>query len=276
MGYCQTNDVTFSKFKALLICIQLLMISKLRILLGIMLISSSCSKQEKIYDYNAPVYKSLVDQGQAVKEKKYTQFKARQEHKRQLFYEEYHRSGEQHRKDLISLSQRYIYKTMVDTIFPFWYDTRWDYNGITQTPGKGAIACGYFVTTTLRDMGFKVERARLAQQASANIITSICGEGKTKVIGHNNIDALEKYLLTQEDGLFIMGLDNHIGYLHKQGESIYAIHSNGVSGSMKVVKEPMRLCKLILKSNAYYISALTGNKRAHQKWIQKESFKTVN
>lgn len=275
MGYCEADDVTFFILWALLICIQLLMNFKLLITFGTILILSSCSKQEKIYNYSSPVYKNLVDIGQQAKEQNYLEFKKRQQHKQQLFYEEYHRSGAQHRKDLIALSQKYVYKTMVDTIFPFWYDTPWDYNGITQTPGKGKIACGYFVTTTLRDMGFKLERARLAQQASANIIKSVCGEGKTKVIGHNDMDALETYLLSQKDGLFIMGLDNHIGFIHKQGELLYAIHSNGVSGSMKVVKEPIRTCKLMLKSKAYYIAALTANSNTHAKWVRKEKIATV-
>src|SRR5437764_1215954 len=39
-------------------------------------------------------------------------------------------------------------------IFPAWFGTPWDFNGTTQTPGEGKIACGYFVTTVMRDLGF--------------------------------------------------------------------------------------------------------------------------
>jgi len=35
-------------------------------------------------------------------------------------------------------------------IFPFWYGTEWDFNGTTQQPGTGRIACGYFVSTVLQ------------------------------------------------------------------------------------------------------------------------------
>lgn len=239
------------------------------------MIIPSCSKEEKIYDYTSPVYRNLMNNGQEYREKEYKKLKIRINKKQHLYYEEYARSGDAHRKDLMALSKKYVLKTMTDTIFPYWYGTRWDYNGITQTPGKGKIACGYFVTTTLRDMGFKLERASLAQQASSNIIESLCGKGSAHVIGHNDMDQLEKHLLSKPDGLFIMGLDNHVGYLLKEGESISAIHSNGVSGSMQVVKEPMRSCKLMLRSQAYYVASLTENKKVKTAWIKKHAIKTV-
>ncbi len=243
-------------------------------LIGFLLITS-CNVEERHYDYDSPVYQELSDGSQAQKEAKYQKLKSRIRHKRQLYYEEYHRSGDQHRKDLVALSKKYVYKTMVDTIFPFWYDTKWDYNGVTQTPGKGAIACGYFVTTCLRDMGFEVERATLAQQASSKIIQTVCGKGRTHVIGHNDTKQLKSYLLSQPDGIYIIGLDNHVGFIHKKGQEVKAVHSNGVSGSMKVVCEPIEDCKLINKSDAFYIGDFMGNTAAFNQWVKKQKIATV-
>jgi hypothetical protein len=43
----------------------------------------------------------------------------------------------------------FIHHSLSKTIFPHWYGTVWDYNGYTNTPKNGVIACGYFVSTTL-------------------------------------------------------------------------------------------------------------------------------
>jgi hypothetical protein len=34
---------------------------------------------------------------------------------------------------------------VIKNIVPSWIGTAWDFNGISQTPQKGSIACGYFV-----------------------------------------------------------------------------------------------------------------------------------
>ena len=38
-------------------------------------------------------------------------------------------------------------------LFSQWKKTAWDFNGTATKPGDGPIACGYFVTTLLRDIG---------------------------------------------------------------------------------------------------------------------------
>ncbi|WMJ72126.1 hypothetical protein RCC89_02925 [Cytophagaceae bacterium ABcell3] len=38
---------------------------------------------------------------------------------------------------------------LVNKLIPYWYGTKWDFEGHTDVPGKGEIACGYFVSTTL-------------------------------------------------------------------------------------------------------------------------------
>lgn len=46
-----------------------------------------------------------------------------------------------------------ISRIIIDSLMPCWYGTPWDFNGCTTEPGKGSIACGYFVSTVLRDAG---------------------------------------------------------------------------------------------------------------------------
>ncbi len=53
------------------------------------------------------------------------------------------------------------------SIFPHWIGTKWDYNGYTNEPGEDKlIACGYFVSTSLKHMGFNWNRFDLAKMYS--------------------------------------------------------------------------------------------------------------
>lgn len=76
----------------------------------------------------------------------------------------------------LQLNKRHlvISRIITDSLMPCWYGTPWDFNGCTADPGKGSIACGYFVTTVLRDAGLQLNRIRLAQSPSGIIIHKLC------------------------------------------------------------------------------------------------------
>jgi len=74
----------------------------------------------------------------------------------------------------------YFFEMLNDSIFEYWMQTPWDFNGHTDTPRKGEIACGYFVTTTLRDMGVQLQRYKLAQQAASVIAEKLCEPSSIK------------------------------------------------------------------------------------------------
>ncbi len=241
---------------------------------GLVLFLTNCSKSEEIPKYSSSVYQRNQKIGQELKEKQYLKLKSRIASKQHRFVSEY--KLHEKRPALLALSKKFTYQVLRDTIFPYWYDTPWDYNGISQVPGKGEIACGYFVTTCLRDAGFRVERSRLAQQASSKIIKSVCGGQNIHIIGHNNLQQLEKYLLKQKDGLFIIGLDNHVGFVDKQGHNLWIIHSNGVAGSLMVEREKLLASKLVKKSQAFYLAPLTNNSHAHNFWTRGQQIPTLN
>jgi hypothetical protein len=240
----------------------------------LVLFLTNCSKSDEIPKYRSQVYQTNLKIGQEIKEKQYLKLKRRITQKQQRFTSEFKKVDKQ--ATLLALSKKYTYKLLTDTIFPYWYDTGWDYNGISQTPGKGKIACGYFVTTCLRDAGFKVERSRLAQQASSNIMKSVCGEQNIYIIGHNNMEELKSYLLNQKNGLFIIGLDNHVGFVNKEDQNLWIIHSNGVAGSLMVERENLMDSKLVNKSQAFYLAPLTNNSHAHNFWIKSQQIPTLN
>ncbi len=164
-------------------------------------------------------------------------------------------------------------KQLLHKIVPFWYGTVWDFNGYTAKPNQGTIACGYFVSTTLRDMGININRYKMAQQAAANEIYSITYNRKNRsILNPDNYSSIEKMLEQLSDGLYVVGLDYHVGYLWIDKHKYCFVHSSYIDG--KVLSEDA-LTSEAFGSNTYYFGKISGNTELMQKWLQNTSVKIV-
>lgn len=115
---------------------------------------------------------------------------------------------------------------LADEVFPAWAGTRWEFYGTTRTPREGAIACGYFVSTTLRDAGFAVERVTLAQQPAEHIIKTVVPSQQIRRYRTGDVDAVIDGVVADGPGLYLVGLDFHVGYLHHDGHTVRMCHSS--------------------------------------------------
>lgn len=159
---------------------------------------------------------------------------------------------------------------LLNNIIPHWYGTEWDFNGYTSIPNEGVIACGYFVSTTLKDMGLNVNRYKLAQQGPENEAKSIAIN--VSEILHFDEENINEKLQNLDQGIYFIGLDNHVGYLYIKDTNAYFIHSNYIEG--KVMIENTRFSEAFYSSN-YYISTITGNSSLMDKWLKKEELIVV-
>ena len=109
----------------------------------------------------------------------------------------------------------YFFEMLNDSIFGYWMQTPWDFNGHTDTPRKGEIACGYFVTTTLRDIGVRLQRYKLAQQAASVITEKLCEPTSMKRLASlEKLKSMFKNFLP--DNQYLMNLASHqIGHLSR-------------------------------------------------------------
>ena len=123
-----------------------------------------------------------------------------------------------------------------DSLFVCWYGTAWDFNGITEEPGKGKIACGYFVTTILRDMGIPVKRYKHAQMASEDMIKAICLRNNISRYVNEDVPSFVEKMKAKGVGLYIVGLDFHTGFILNDGHDVYFVHSN-YAGKKEVMSE---------------------------------------
>ncbi len=124
-------------------------------------------------------------------------------------------------------TRKHLEAKLLQDIFPAWYGTDWAFHGTSTKPGEGAIACGYFVSTCLLHVGFKVERVKLAQQASQKIIETFMAKADRDILaGGKSMEKIREYLTKEGDGIYIVGLDSHVGFISVSGEDMMFIHSS--------------------------------------------------
>ena len=159
-----------------------------------------------------------------------------------------------------------------------WLGTPWDFNGTCETPGSGKIACGYFVSTILRDAGFDVERFRLAQQPSQRIIGTFIPRKKMTISAGLDYDRFVDQLIKRGPGIFIVGLDNHVGFIVvPESGGIRFIHSSGAS-PFCVVDEDRQNAGSLQRSSYRVTGNFTRNPDIIHGWLtaQKWPTKTSN
>ena len=115
-----------------------------------------------------------------------------------------------------------------------WMGTPWTFSGTSQTPKQGSIACGYFVTTTLQQAGIELDRIRLAQAASEKMILAITAPDTVRRFSDTSLEGFLESVRNQGEGYYIVGLDNHTGFLRVARDGrIEFIHSGPGRGVVR-------------------------------------------
>jgi len=164
-----------------------------------------------------------------------------------------------------TLAEKYMSKTLVDSIFPYWLGTKWDFNGYTEKPRVGEVACGYFVSTTLRDLGISLNRFRVAQKGAADIVKELCDPESIESI--SSLEKLVDFLETiREEEILVVGLDFHVGFIFKKQEHYYFAHSNYIN-QKGVEIELLQNSTALRNTNLYVVGSLTQNKKILRDWL---------
>jgi hypothetical protein len=151
----------------------------------------------------------------------------------------YKNASSKDKQNILSEVNSRLENELCQNVFPAWYGTPWDFNGISNTPGEGKIACGYFVSTCLVHVGFKVSRIRLAQQPSQRIIRTFMERSAMDISSKRSLPDLKKQLIKSGNGIYIVGLDTHTGFVTLKGETITFVHSSYYKTPKRcVVAEP--------------------------------------
>jgi len=221
--------------------------------------------------HSQPVIPTLISQPRS---RTYADAQAKVEAERQSLLTSYMRAANSMEKSaVLDRAREAMIRSAYYDLFEFWYGTPWDFYGTTETPGQGKIACGYFVTTVLRDLGLKVQRAKLAQQASENIIKSLTTDAYIRRYRLKPIKDFVEDVRKAGPGIYIVGLDVHVGFIVNLGDEVYFIHSS-YAGPLAVVKERANESRILTASQYRVVGKLTADDELIVKWLRGDQFIT--
>jgi hypothetical protein len=187
----------------------------------------------------------------------YPALKLRIEEKRLAFAAEYDAADSTTKRSIIESARTYLFDRITMDILPAWYGTPWDFNGTTRVPGKGTIACGYFVNTVLQDAGFRLPRIKWSQMAAEPITIKL--SHKIKRFRDRPVSEVIIYIQGQGDGLYKVGLDNHVGFIVCLNGVVTFVHSNYYQRDIGVMSEPLDGQNPLANSRYRIVGSILGD-----------------
>ena len=188
------------------------------------------------------------------------------QNKRASYQIEYIEADSTNKEAIIVQARTFLFQILSDSIFPTWYGTKWDFNGMSRTPKSGYIACGYFVTTTLQDLGFKIPRIYWAQQYGSYYINKLSNQNNIYQFSNSSTDDITKTLAHKGNAIYIVGLDHHVGFLIVKNHQLKFVHSNYYEPNDFVCSEPINYSLAFNDSNTHMIGRILNDKMM-KNWI---------
>jgi hypothetical protein len=188
---------------------------------------------------------------------------------------EYKKALSPEQKAKVENDARVILEMILPEMMRCWRGTDYDFNGVAERPGEGKIACGYYVSTLIRDAGFKVNRYKLAQQPSANILRTFTDTENCQLKVGEKYDTYADWLEAKEPAIYLMGLDTHVGFLlvEKNGDMKF-LHSSGIDKA-GVVEESRDQALAIRWSKWRMLGLFTADPHVIQMWLTGENVRVV-
>ncbi|MBS3733433.1 MAG: hypothetical protein KGY99_00710 [Phycisphaerae bacterium] len=174
---------------------------------------------------------------------------------------------------MLNEARQALVRAIARDIAPRWLGTPWAFHGTSQTPGEGAIACGYFVSTVLRDAGLRVERVRLAQQPAERIILSLTGEAHVRRFSNAPLERFVAAVRSCGEGAYVVGLDYHVGLLTCGPEGVFFVHSQGVA-PREVVRERAGESPVLDASRYRVFGRITADDALIEAWLTGRAIRT--
>lgn len=157
----------------------------------------------------------------------------------------------------------------VEELSGYWLGTRWAL-GAPQTtqPQIGKVNCGTFVGRILNDAGFRVHVKKLQRQPSQLIIKSFVGGKRVRKFSRASMKKFLAAVREMGPGLYIIGLDFHVGFLLQTEDDLRFIHASFETET--VVNESAAEANPIKSSQYRVVGKIlsTGNIRS---WLGEKS-----
>lgn len=180
-------------------------------------------------------------------------------------------TNETQKKEALQQARNHFINSLTQSLYPLWEGTSWSFYGNTQTPKNGKIACGYFVTTLLEHTGVKLDRIGLAEIESETMIRKLVVKENIIVYRNTGIEKFIQQIKNQGDGLYLVGLDFHTGFIWCRNQQVYFIHSSYI-GPECVVKETAGQSPILISSRYRVTGKISDDKIFLTKWLLEKPF----
>jgi hypothetical protein len=164
-------------------------------------------------------------------------------------------------------ARAYLMRSIEAELLPRWIGTHWEFYGTTETPGTGAIACGHFVGTVLRDAGFQLDRLAVGRLPSGLIVDLFADPSQKRRFRGQTSAEVAAALRELPEGLYVVGLDYHAGLLVRSGEALSFCNASPYSGV--VCEDPASSLDFESK---YRVVGPVLTDRAVDRWMAGERF----
>lgn len=152
-----------------------------------------------------------------------------------------------------------------------WIGTPWGHGATANArtprqPGR-TVHCASFVIAVLRGVGLRfVDGDRLAQAPALRILEALAPEeGIVRVVGR--LPQVLQRLGELGDGVYVLGLSRHIGFVIVDDETVTLVHAS--EGQGQVVAEPAKTSSALRgRSGALYLARLSSPARRHASGVR--------
>lgn len=179
------------------------------------------------------------------------------------------------RRALKAEARAFVVRALTEDIFPAWLGTPWhmgkdDDAAVPHQKGK-RVSCSYFVTAALQNAGLVLDdRRRWAESAALHIQRSLAPR-RVDLHRYFSIPPTELAARLSElpRGLYVIGLNCHVGFVRVAPDGVWFIHSDYVEPEVGVRVEPLATSAAILNSQptGYWVTPLFQDDRLIGHWL---------
>ena len=162
----------------------------------------------------------------------------------------------------------------IERLFDAWAGTSWGM-GLpqTQVPGEGKINCGMFVGTVLAHVGFDIDHRKLQRQPSELIVKTLAPKDEIRRFRNASMSEFLEGVRELGPGLFVIGLDYHVGFLAVQPDGRVRFIHAGLYSKVVADQDPRDAPEL--SESRYKVVGKILDDEMLGAWLQRASIDVI-
>jgi hypothetical protein len=172
-------------------------------------------------------------------------------------------------------ARRLLEDTIIDEVFPAWLGMPWgmgsDSTATRPHEPNMKVGCSYFVTSVLLSVGVQLENRFTFAQAPAIHIQRSLAPDQDALHRYFSIpaDRLHERIAALGDGLYIIGLDTHVGFVVVRDSEVRMVHASYTED--RVVTDELLVESTAIANSrpkGYFVTPLFQDGRLVDLWLR--------